>query len=552
MRIRAYYWAVPLAGLLAACSVTAPITRHGANASLKHTTKKQREQVVKNTGTQYIKTTRLDGTEAFLVQGIRDKESGEEMMSLRVDEVVVVAKSRTRPERCGRVDLDFVIDIPKSLQGACRSIALTPVLHKADTNECLKPIIIRGSLFDKVQSRDYWQYDKYSRLNSYDSVRLRRAFWRFVRYPYPEDVRLDSVAERPDRMTFFYTQSVPTAGVDKRLTITMQGDVTGLDGSRAELPGGDTLEYNISSMLTFLDTTVRYKTRIIEKYAQVRDKNFLTFRVNDTRIIDSLGENRAELEKIEALMHSLFDQHEYYVDSIVLTAASSPEGTYARNGILARQRAYVLRDYLTTRFEDCGLDTMIRIRSIPEDWAELYRLIEAKDALPEREAALRLCQKIKDPDRREKTLREKFPDCYRLIRRQLYPRLRSVSFKYDLRRVGMIKDTIHTTEPDTLYAHGVHLLEKRQYAKALYILSDYKDQNTAIALLSLGYDQAAREILEKLPPKGMVHYLTAIACARLGDRPGAASAFEKACAAEERFRYRASLDPELSELVKNL
>ena len=85
-----------------------------------------------------------------------------------------------------------------------------------------------------------------------------------------------------------------------------------------------------------------------------------------------------------------------------------------------------------------------------------------------------------------------------------------------LRRVGMVKDTIHTTEPDTAYLRGRQLLEKRKYAQALYVLHDYRDRNTAIALLSLGQDREALRILEALPATAISEYLRAIACSRLG------------------------------------
>lgn len=188
-----------------------------------------------------------------------------------------------------------------------------------------------------------------------------------MKYPYPEGVRLDSVVEHATDVSYHYRQVVPTAEAGKRLKITLDGVVTGLDGSRVKLPPSDTLEYIISSMLTFVDTATRYVTRIVEKYAQVQDKNYLAFRVNDTRILDTLGENRNQLERITTLMDRLVNQSEFYVDSIVLTASSSPEGTYARNGQLAGERAQSLRKYLCGKFPDAGVDTMIRIRSVAED-----------------------------------------------------------------------------------------------------------------------------------------------------------------------------------------
>ena len=65
---------------------------------------------------------------------------------------------------------------------------------------------------------------------------------------------------------------------------------------------------------------------MIDKYAVVRDRNFVTFRANDTAIADTLGDNRRQLDRIVSLMDSLINQEEFYIDSITLTASSSPEG----------------------------------------------------------------------------------------------------------------------------------------------------------------------------------------------------------------------------------
>ena len=136
------------------------------------------------------------------------------------------------------------------------------------------------------------------------------------------------------------------------------------------------------------------------------------------------------------------------------------------------------------------------------------------------------------------------------IKKSIYPLLRCVDFRYALRRVGMIKDTIHTTEIDTTYLRGRQLLGDRRYKEALDVLRPYNDRNTAIALLSLGYDEHAYEILCREPVSAIREYLQAIACARLKRHEDALAHYTEAVRMEPNMEYRASLDPELSQLLK--
>ena len=361
-------------------------------------------------------------------------------------------------------------------------------------------------------------------------------------------MRLDSIVESAHDLSYYYSQEVPTRSEGKTMLLTLHGAVVALDGSRYDLPPLDTLRYHISSMLSFADTTTRYVTKIIEKYAVVNDRNYLSFRVNDTRIIDTLGDNAAQLARIESLMEELVEQREFHVDSIVLTASASPEGGYAQNERLARGRAAALKRRLGQRFGR-QVDTLLRVRWVAEDWDELTRLIAADGTITEREAILSLLRTIGNPDRREAELRRRFPKQYRDIRQRLYPLLRAVNFKYDLRRVGMVKDTIHTTVPDTLYARGVKLLNEREYNGALRILRPYEDRNTAVALLSLGLDEQAYEVLCRLKEEATVEYLKAVACARMGRVEEGKAAFSRACELQPGFEYRGNLDPEIHELI---
>ena len=534
-----------LAVLLAGCAVTSRLERRQSRALAEYAPREQ--AAPKPVQTRNYTTVRHDSTTYYIAEAAKD-ENGETVAEFRLDEVVVVAKSRTLPERKGKVLVDFVVRLPKELQGGCRSIVVVPHLHKAEGVVPLQELSIRGGLFSRVQDRNYWQFEQYVRLFRPDAAGEQRAFERFVKHPYPQGVRLDSIVEGAHDLSYYYSQEVPTRSEGKTMLLTLHGAVVALDGSRYDLPPLDTLRYHISSMLSFVDTTTRYVTKIIEKYAVVNDRNGLSFRVNDTRIIDTLGDNAAQLARIESLMEELVEQREFHVDSIVLTASASPEGGYTHNERLARGRAAALKQRLGRRF-GLQVDTLLCVWWVAEDWDELARLITTDGTIAERETILDLLRTVDDPDRREAELRRRFPKQYRDIRERLYPLLRAVNFKYDLRRVGMVKDTIHTTVPDTLYARGVKLLNDRRYDDALRILRPYEDRNTAVAMLSLGYDEQAYEVLYRLREEATVEYLKAVACARTGRVEEGEAAFRRACELQPNFEYRGNLDPEIRELI---
>lgn len=162
---------------------------------------------------------------------------------------------------------------------------------------------------------------------------------------------------------------------------------------------------------------------------------------------------------------------------------------------------------------------------------------------------LDLVESVRDPDRRERMM-SKLPS-YRYLREKVYPRLRTVRFGFHLRRPGMVKDTIHTTELDTVYMRGLEALADLDYRTAATLLRPYEDYNAALALAASSYNLTALDILSRLGEKDpKVLYLEAVIKARLGDEREAARLYLKAVELEPSMRYRANLDPELSELAK--
>ena len=534
-------------GSLFGCSVAGRLQRQQATAGLAQLTRAERQERQQDSRLQVVKLQRDSNT--FFLALVDTLADGERVMALQIEQVTVVAKMRSIPERNGRVVLDFIVTLPRQLLGKSRSVVITPILHKPDESVALEDLVIRGGRFSLLQERDYWQYETYVERFRPDTVGREAAFNRFVKFPYPEDVRLDSLVEGRSTVTYYYSQAVKTDETSKKMLVTLQGQVLAVDDSAYRLPPSDTLSYVVSSMLSFVDTVPRYRIKVIDKFVTVEDRNYIQFFVGDTRVVDTLGDNRRQLDKIAGLMRRIVEQQEFYVDTITLTAASSPEGAYAFNDRLSQGRAAALKRYLVRRYGR-SIDTMLTVRWVAEDWAELTNRIRTDREIVNRDAILELIAAEKNPDRREQAIRLRFPKEYAYIRSVIYPQLRAVNFRYSLRRKGMVKDTIHTTELDTAYARGVELLQKRKYAKALYILNDYNDRNTVVAHLSLDHNERAMELLATMPKDAVTEYLRAIACSRLGRKAEGREHFLEACRLDGRMEYRGNLDPEIAELLK--
>lgn len=529
------------------CSVAGRLQRQQMTASLSQLTRAERQQRQQDCRPQVVRLQRDSDT--FYFAPVDTLADGERVMSVQIEQVTVISRMRSVPERNGHVVLDFIVTLPKELLGKSRSVVITPILHKPDESVPLEDLVIRGGRFSLLQERDYWQYETYIERFRPDTVGREAAFNRFVKFPYPEDVRLDSLVESRSTVTYYYSQEVKTDETSKKMLVTLQGQVLAVDDSAYRLPPSDTLSYIVSSMLSFVDTVPRYRIRIVDKYLTVEDRNYIQFFVGDTRVVDTLGDNWRQLDKITGLMRQIVEQQEFWVDTITLTAASSPEGAYAFNDRLSQGRAAALKRYLVRRYGK-SIDTMLSVQWVAEDWAELTNRIRTDREIINRDAILELIAAEKNPDRREQAIRLRFPKEYAYIRSVIYPQLRAVNFRYNLRRKGMVKDTIHTTELDTTYTRGVELLQKRKYAKALYILNDYNDRNTVVAHLSLDHNERAMELLAAMPKDAVTEYLRAIACSRLGRKAEGREHFLEACRLDGRMEYRGNLDPEIAELLK--
>jgi hypothetical protein len=375
------------------------------------------------------------------------------------------------------------------------------------------------------------------------------AFRKYVKTPFLTNCRLDSVAEDiKGNFRYYYQQEINALDKMPELRLWLETRIRSKYGSSIRLTCSDTIKYKTTSVSTLADTTTRYLKKIINKRVQFHFRTHFIFPVGQHSLDTLIPGNRIQIKKTDSILSQITKDSLYTPYKIKIISCSSPDGKYNTNKILSKKRANTISLFITSRLSHITgtTNTEREIQSVAENWEELRTHLE-KSQLPEKQKLLRYLD-IPDPDEREDELKkEKFS--YNYIRDSIYPLLRNTKVTIYLSRNDMIKDTIHTTEPDTLYMRAIKYLKEKRYEDAADILDRYRDINTALAYISLGHYKTAATILEETPPSALRHYLKAILLAREGKEEEAATFFLKAKESDIRMAYRGRLDPEINRLI---
>ncbi|MBO6028388.1 MAG: hypothetical protein J6P75_04175 [Bacteroidales bacterium] len=397
-------------------------------------------------------------------------------------------------------------------------------------------------------------------------------FRKYVKVPIvTEGLRLDTVIVSPDGdILYDYVQSIHVRPSLRKATVLLSGDIFEEDRRIYRVPRTEPLTFYISSISGLSDDAVRYKTVVTERRVQANTACYIDFEQGRAEIRKETGHNREEMARIEGNLRSLLQHRDFDLDSIVVTASCSPEGSFEHNRRLSMRRSESVSDYFEgflrhwrdsvrrssfhiglddTYQEEAPAEIRLLSRNNPENWTMLDALVREDRTLSvkEKEEYERTAT-VREPDLREQRL-QRLPS-YRHIRESLYPRLRTVRFDFHLHRKGLQKDTIHTTVVDTAYMRGLQAIRDREYEQAVTLLRPYKDYNTAVAFCALDYNASALEVLEPMERTDKVLYLLAILYSRRGDDRRAVESYLKACRLNPSFVHRGNLDPEIAGLIR--
>lgn len=431
------------------------------------------------------------------------------------------------------------------------------------------------------------------KINNSRKARREKKYKQYVKAPIVKDgVKLDSVVKTgKGEVVYHYVQTINTRPKLRKATIYLTGEIYESDKRVYYLPEFKPLDYYISTTSSFGDfNVVKYLTQILERRAYANTAYKIEFKVAKSDIDPELGNNAAEIGRIKENLKTLLDNEDFNLDSIIVNATASPEGTYTRNGQYAQARSESVTRYfdkfiknytdslwrareaekgfsisvgeqadslLTEKIvaqEQTDTIPVIKLtaRSIPENWDDLLEYVSADTVMTEEQKKEYFdLHGTLTPDARENKM--KGYRWYSYARKELYPKLRTVKFNFYLHRKGMVKDTVHTTIVDSTYARGLQALQDMDYNTAIALLGPYQDYNAAVAFIGLDRNLTALQILEQLTGEkrtAQVNYMLAIVYSRIGQVQDAVQCYLNSVEQEPFFRHRGNLDPEISVLIK--
>ena len=550
-----------------------------------------------------------------IMNAIRDSETGEMVATDVISASRVTARFRNVAERAGYVSISFDVSVPAGMSDSRWQLKICPDMFIQQDTVHLDPVYITGAAYRAAQLKGYERYRAFLAsiiTDSTDFVRIgqlevflqrhfpatyamktdssivsdavaenifgvtrkqatdhyrkhlkmrrnerrranrERMFRKYVKDPIVvEGIRLDTVLMGNDGdFIYRYVHTFKSRPALKKVIVALTGSLYEKGEKLLELPFPDSLTFYISSLATFADERPRYRIVVLERTVYDNTKALIDFRKGRSDVDTLLGDNASELRRIRKCIDDVVSREEFILDSLVVLASCSPEGSYGLNRRLSRSRSESVMECIN-EFVPEEWRERLRTSELPENWAQLELLVRSDTLISDqsRKKILDIMRDDADPDQKERRLSHM--NEYRYLREKLYPQLRSVRFDFFLHRAGMVKDTVHTNELDTVYMAGVQALKDLDYKKAVSILRPYDDFNAALAFMSADYNHSALDVLDRLDDReAKVCYLKAMVLVRLEQKEEAMKYFKLAIAYDPYLEHRANLDPEMYGLVK--
>lgn len=245
---------------------------------------------------------------------------------------------------------------------------------------------------------------------------------------------------------------------------------------------------------------------------EVSGRAFITFVVNRTELKPDYMINRQELDKIIKSIRYVQEDSDATITHVHIKGFASPEGPYDNNVRLAKGRTETLRKYVRDLYHFA--DTTVSSSYEPEDWAGLcdYLRDSMDYKIEHRAEILEIIDSSLGFDAKDHTIRQRFPQDYSVILREIYPWLRHSDYtvRYSIRTYTSLDEIRRVYEADPTRLRNVDFYTLAQsypegspeycavFEKAVEVYPDDPGSNLNAANIEMkrgNYDRAQSHLL---------------------------------------------------------
>ncbi len=402
----------------------------------------------------------------------------------------VLFETKTLKEQNDSLFLVMDIHIHSFAVNDCQSLIITPVLETEVNSIWLPYVQVNGN--NKRQMIKRWEslrgknriYEKpylVKNINNGEPELLEYS----IAIPYEQWM---------DSARFIIREDFRDCAGEKRLYIFSQPHHIELEMKEPYIP---------DLKITYLVPPPEQKQRKIQGQA------YLDFQVGRSVIIPGFRRNPEELARIAATINDIKDNPDVNITGLFIEGYASPEGSYATNDRLSRERANALKEYIQTNF---GIShDQFTVGSVAEDWIGLKELVGQSD-ISQKQKILEIIDSDIDLDRKEQLLKN-LGSPYRVMLNEMFPQLRRVEYQVNFTvkeySTDEAKDLVgknpeHLSHRELFMLAGTYAEDSSEFNNImetiirLYPEDTFANINTAALLLSRGENNSAKRYLDKV------------------------------------------------------
>ncbi len=266
----------------------------------------------------------------------------------------------------------------------------------------------------------------------------------------------------------------------------------------------------------------------------------LQFEVNKATVNTKLADNKTELEKMRNTIDVVKNDADMKITSIVLHGYASPDGSYAKNEKLARNRTQAVYNYLRSIYP--VEEKLFTVTSTAEDWQGVSDYL-AKNKVPQQETVENIIASKASPDAKEKAIANKATEAHRYLLKNVYPQLRRTEYtvNYEVRNFNLDEARqLVKTQPQKLSLNEMYMVansyekgskdynEVFDVAVKMFPNDELANLNAAYSAIDRGDEVSAEQYLKKAGNSPQADNALGAVAVLKNDYPTAKTCFQKA------------------------